>query len=102
MPIVRTAGFDRPEQRAAFIAAHLVGTGLARYVPAIEPLASMEASLVRDVVAKVVQRISPCHSLMRSAGPLASLIVEQWLPTAIGVLDRYFGPPASAGATGQG
>jgi hypothetical protein len=27
---------------------------------------------------------------------------EQWLPTAIGVLDRYFGPPASAGATGQG
>jgi hypothetical protein len=27
---------------------------------------------------------------------------EQWLPTAIGVLDRYFGPPASAGVTGQG
>jgi hypothetical protein len=27
---------------------------------------------------------------------------EQSLPTAIGVVDRYFGPPASAGATGQG
>jgi AcrR family transcriptional regulator len=57
VPIVRTAGFDRAEQRAAFIAAHLVGTGLARYVLAIEPLAGMEASVVRDVVASVVQRI---------------------------------------------
>jgi Tetracyclin repressor-like, C-terminal domain len=57
VPTVRTAGFDRPEQRAAFIAAHLVGTGLARYVLAIEPLATMEPGLVRDVVAKVVQRM---------------------------------------------
>jgi hypothetical protein len=27
---------------------------------------------------------------------------DRWLPTAIGVLDRSFSPPASTGATGQG
>ncbi|HET6662826.1 MAG TPA: TetR family transcriptional regulator [Acidimicrobiales bacterium] len=57
VPIVRTAGFDQPEQRAAFIAAHLIGTGLARYVLAIEPLATMAPTCVTDVVGKVVQRI---------------------------------------------
>ena len=57
VPIIRIAGFDQPERRAAFVAAQLVGTGLARYVLAIEPLASMEPELVRDVVATVVQRI---------------------------------------------
>jgi Tetracyclin repressor-like, C-terminal domain len=48
VPIVRIAGFDRPEERAALVAANLVGTGLARYVLAIEPLASMEPDVVRD------------------------------------------------------
>jgi Tetracyclin repressor-like, C-terminal domain len=57
VPIVRIAGFDRPEERAALVAANLVGTGLARYVLAIEPLASMEPDVVRDGDAEVVQRI---------------------------------------------
>jgi hypothetical protein len=57
VPIVRTARFDQPEQPAAFIAAHLIGTGLARYVLAIEPLATMAPTRVADVVGKVLQRI---------------------------------------------
>jgi hypothetical protein len=57
VPIVRTAGFDQPEQRAAFIAAHLIARGWPRYVLAIEPSATMAPTRVADVVGKVVQRM---------------------------------------------
>jgi hypothetical protein len=60
-PPLRLSGMaptnSRASSRAALVAANLVGTGLARYVLAIEPLASMEPDVVRDVVAEVVQRI---------------------------------------------
>jgi hypothetical protein len=57
VPIVRTAGFDQPEQRACVhrCAPHRHGAG--RYVLAIEPLATIAPTRVADVVGNVVPRI---------------------------------------------
>ena len=53
---------DQPETRAVLIGAQLVGTALARYVVLVEPLASLPASDVVDLLAPTFQ-----HYL---AGPL--------------------------------
>ena len=47
---------DRPETRAVLIGAHLVGIALARYVVLAEPLASLPAADVIELVAPTFQR----------------------------------------------
>ena len=47
---------DRPDARAVLIGAEVVGVALARYVVLVEPLASMSASEVVELVAPTFQR----------------------------------------------
>ena len=47
---------DRPDTRAVLVGTHVVGIALARYIVRVEPLASMTASDVVDVVAPTFQR----------------------------------------------
>lgn len=48
---------DRPETRAVLIGAHLVGIALVRYVVLVEPLASLPAADVIELVAPTFQRL---------------------------------------------
>jgi AcrR family transcriptional regulator len=57
VPLARACGFDQPELRGALVGAHSVGLCLARYVLAIEPLASMDPAALIDVAGDVTQRI---------------------------------------------
>jgi AcrR family transcriptional regulator len=47
---------DRPDERAVLAGAHIVGIALARYVVLVEPLASMAAGDVVEIVAPTFQR----------------------------------------------
>jgi AcrR family transcriptional regulator len=47
---------DRPDERAVLIGAQVVGIALVRYAVLVEPLASMSASEVVDLVAPTFQR----------------------------------------------
>ena len=47
---------DRPETRAVLIGAHVVGLALARYIVRVEPLASLPAPEVVDLIAPTFQR----------------------------------------------
>jgi AcrR family transcriptional regulator len=47
---------DRPETRAVLVAVQLVGVALARYVVRVEPLASMSATEVVELLAPTFQR----------------------------------------------
>src|SRR5262245_20020036 len=47
---------DRPDTRAVLVGAHVVGIASARYIVRVEPLASMSASDVVDVLAPTFQR----------------------------------------------
>lgn len=47
---------DRPETRAVLVGAHLVGIALVRYVVLVEPLASLPARDVIELVAPTFQR----------------------------------------------
>jgi AcrR family transcriptional regulator len=47
---------DRPEARAVLVGATVVGIALARYVVLVEPLASLPAAEVVDLVAPTLQR----------------------------------------------
>jgi hypothetical protein len=53
VPFARACGFDQPELRGALVGAHSVGLCLARYVLAIEPLASMDTAALIDVAGDV-------------------------------------------------
>ncbi len=57
IPFVRTCGFDQPELRGALVAAHSIGLCLTRYVLAIEPLASLDASTLVEITGAETQRI---------------------------------------------
>jgi AcrR family transcriptional regulator len=57
VPLVRACGFDRPELRGALLGAQSVGLCMARYVLAIEPLASMEPETLIEVVGETTQRL---------------------------------------------
>jgi AcrR family transcriptional regulator len=58
---------DRPETRAVMIGAYVVGIAFARYVVLVEPLASLPAADVVDLVAPTFQRY-----LAEPLGPSAS------------------------------
>jgi AcrR family transcriptional regulator len=47
---------DRPDERAVLAGAHVVGIAIARYVVLVEPLASMAAGDVVEIVAPTFQR----------------------------------------------
>jgi AcrR family transcriptional regulator len=57
VPFVRECGFDHAELRGALLGAHNIGLCMARYVLEIEPLASMDAATLIDVVGATTQRI---------------------------------------------
>jgi AcrR family transcriptional regulator len=57
VPIVRACGFDHPEIRGALVGAHNIGLCSARYLLAVEPLASMDASSVIEVSGEAIQRL---------------------------------------------
>lgn len=56
LPVVTSLGLDAPERRMPFVASQVFGLIMARYVLAIEPLASMPADDVVAVVAPTIQR----------------------------------------------
>src|SRR5262245_47434782 len=57
VPFVRACGFDQPELRGALVGAHNIGLCTARYLLAVEPLASMDASSVIEVSGEAIQRL---------------------------------------------
>jgi AcrR family transcriptional regulator len=61
---------DRPEARAVLIGAHVVGIALARYVVQVEPLASMPAADVVDLIGPTFQHY--LHGPLPKAGRTAS------------------------------
>jgi Tetracyclin repressor-like, C-terminal domain len=48
---------DRPETRAVLAGTQVVGLAFVRYVVRVEPLASMDAAAMVDVLAPTFQRI---------------------------------------------
>jgi AcrR family transcriptional regulator len=57
VPLVRACGFDQPELRGALLASQSVGLGIARYVLAVEPLASLDADVLTEIVGESMQRV---------------------------------------------
>lgn len=57
VPFVRACGFDQPELRGALVGAQSVGLCMARYVVAIEPLASIDPATLIDIAGDTAQRI---------------------------------------------
>jgi AcrR family transcriptional regulator len=55
-PLTAGLGVDRPDLRGALVAAQLIGLGLTRHVLRLEPLASLDAEAVADLVGPQVQR----------------------------------------------
>jgi DEAD/DEAH box helicase domain-containing protein len=55
-PLMERLKADRPELRADLVASQLVGIGMARYVLALEPLASADADQVVAWVGPTLQR----------------------------------------------
>jgi AcrR family transcriptional regulator len=56
-PLVTGLGCDEPDLRASLVAAQLVGLAIARHVLRFEPVASMEAEQVVELVGPAVQRL---------------------------------------------
>jgi AcrR family transcriptional regulator len=56
-PLAEGIGADRSELRAAFCGQQIVGLVMARYIVAVEPLASVDPGTVIDVVGSVFQRL---------------------------------------------
>jgi AcrR family transcriptional regulator len=57
VPVAVAIGADEPELRAEYVAAHIIGLGLARYVFRFEPLASDSRERVINVTGAIVQRL---------------------------------------------
>jgi AcrR family transcriptional regulator len=55
-PVLAALGSDQPELRANLVAVQLIGLGIVRHVLTFEPLASLPAPKVVDLVAPSVQR----------------------------------------------
>jgi AcrR family transcriptional regulator len=55
-PLLTALGSDEPELRAGLVAAQLLGLGITRHVLALEPLASLDAERVVELVGPSVQR----------------------------------------------
>jgi len=56
VPLLTALGSDRIELRANLVASQLLGLGVARYVLGFEPIASLPAEAVIDLVSPSVQR----------------------------------------------
>lgn len=56
LPVTEGLGVDQPARRASLVASQMVGLGVARYVVAIEPLASASVAEVVADVAPTVDR----------------------------------------------
>jgi AcrR family transcriptional regulator len=57
VPFVRACGFDQPELRGALLSAQHLGLCTARYVVAIEPLASMDADDLIEIAGASAQHL---------------------------------------------
>lgn len=57
VPFVRDCGFDQPELRGSLLGAHMLGLCMARYVLAIEPLASLDPGTLMEVAGTAAQRV---------------------------------------------
>ncbi len=66
---LRGCGFDQPELRGALIGALNVGLAMARHVLGIEPLASLDAASLVDIVGDSTQRILTARLPSPSDGP---------------------------------
>lgn len=55
-PIAERVSADQPELRASFMASQTVGLVMARYIVAVEPLASADPDVVIRAIAPVLQR----------------------------------------------
>lgn len=56
LPVARTLGVERPEQRMPLVASQVLGLILMRYVVRMEPIASMPADVVVATYAPTIQR----------------------------------------------
>jgi AcrR family transcriptional regulator len=57
VPFVRSCGFDQPELRGSLLGAHTLGLCMARYVLAIEPLATLDPVMLVEVAGAAAQRV---------------------------------------------
>lgn len=55
-PVVRGAGADEPDRRAALLASQLIGLAMTRYVLRLEPIASAAPDELAPVMGKTLQR----------------------------------------------
>ena len=56
LPLTSSLGSDQPELRASLLAAQMAGLVVARFVLEIEPVASLDAEALADVLTPVVRR----------------------------------------------
>lgn len=54
--VARSSGADRPELRAALCATQIIGIGMARYVAALEPVATADVESLVTTIAPTLQR----------------------------------------------
>jgi AcrR family transcriptional regulator len=54
-PLAEAIGADRPDLRATLVGSQVVGMVMARYIVAVEPLASTDASVIAAAIAPVLQ-----------------------------------------------
>jgi AcrR family transcriptional regulator len=55
-PLAEALGLDEPELRLSFVGSQLIGLMMARYIVGVEPLASLPAERVVDMIAPTLQR----------------------------------------------
>jgi hypothetical protein len=67
LPVVKRAGADRPELRAALLASQLIGFGLCRYVLSFDALAATPSDELVAILGATLQ-----HTCTDPLGPLVS------------------------------
>jgi hypothetical protein len=54
-PVAQALGSDEPELRASLVGSQIIGLTMTRYIVELEPLASLPAERVADMIAPTLQ-----------------------------------------------
>jgi hypothetical protein len=55
-PLAEALGSDEPELRVSFVGSQIIGLMMARYIVEVEPLASLPAERVVEMIGPTLQR----------------------------------------------
>ena len=55
-PVAKALGSDEPELRVSVVGSQIIGLMMARYIVELEPLASLPAELVVEMIGPTLQR----------------------------------------------